>query len=86
MRRSFCDTLRGVGITMIEIPGTGSDQTGGVQLMVFPSIFKGEHINHPKKVSVFTGHHIKVRFNEPSPLQIDGETVKNVLEYAVDLE
>ena len=55
-------------------------------LMVFPSIFKGEHINHPKKVSVFTGHHIKVRFNEPSPLQIDGETVKNVLEYAVDLE
>lgn len=55
-------------------------------LMVFPSIFKGEHINHPKKVSVFTGHHIKVRFNEPSPLQIDGETVKNVLEYSVVFE
>ena len=55
-------------------------------LMIFPSIFKGEHVKHTKQVAVFTGHHIKVRFNEPSPLQIDGETVKNVLEYCVDYE
>ncbi|MBO4326738.1 MAG: diacylglycerol kinase family protein [Clostridia bacterium] len=53
-------------------------------LIVFPSIFKGEHIKHKKKVSVITGHNVTVRFNEPSPLQIDGETVLDVSEYTVN--
>ena len=55
-------------------------------LIIFPSIFKGEHIKHKKKVSVITGHNITVKFNEPSPLQIDGETVLNVSEYSVSFE
>ena len=55
-------------------------------LIIFPSIFKGEHIKHEKKVSVITGHNITVKFNEPSPLQIDGETVLNVSEYSVSFE
>ena len=55
-------------------------------LIIFPSIFKGEHIKHEKKVSVITGHNITVKFNEPSPLQIDGETVRNVSEYSVSFE
>ena len=55
-------------------------------LIIFPSIFKGEHIKHEKKVSVITGHNITVKFNEPSPLQIDGETVLDVSEYAVSFE
>ena len=52
-------------------------------LIIFPSIFKGEHVKHTKKVSVFTGHDITVKFDAPSPLQIDGETVLDVTEYTV---
>ena len=52
-------------------------------LMVFPSIFKGEHVKHTDMVAVLTGKTVTVRFDSPSPLQIDGETVKDVLEYTV---
>ncbi len=52
-------------------------------LMIFPSIFKGEHIKHTGQVSVIKGHDISVTFNEPSPLQIDGETVTGVSGYSV---
>jgi len=50
-------------------------------LMVFPSIFKGEHIKKEKMVKVFTGKEITVEFDRPTALQIDGETVKNVTTY-----
>lgn len=52
-------------------------------LMVFPSIFKGEHVKHHKMVKMFTGKEIEVTFNRPTALQIDGETVLNVLSYKV---
>ncbi len=52
-------------------------------LAVFPSIFQGKHIEHPEMVSTFTGHEITVRFDRPTALQIDGETVLNVTEYKV---
>lgn len=52
-------------------------------LMVFPSIFKGEHIKKEKMVKVFTGKEITVEFDRPTALQIDGETVKNVTTYTV---
>lgn len=52
-------------------------------LMVFPSIFKGEHIKKTKMVKVYEGHEITVVFYKPTALQIDGETVKNVLTYTV---
>ncbi len=52
-------------------------------LMVFPSIFKGEHVRHEKMVSVFTGHEITVAFDRPTALQIDGETVSGVYKYQV---
>lgn len=51
--------------------------------MVFPSIFKGEHIKHKDVVSVYKGHNISVEFDSPHALQIDGETIKNVLSYSV---
>ena len=35
------------------------------------------------KVAVITGHTVTVKFDEPSPLQIDGETVLDVSEYRV---
>ncbi len=50
-------------------------------LTVFPSIFKGGHIKHTGMVEVLTGRQITVEFEEPRPLQIDGETVLNVTSY-----
>lgn len=52
-------------------------------LMIFPSIFKGEHVKYDKQVKIFTGNEIKVEFDRPTALQIDGETIKNVTEYTV---
>lgn len=50
-------------------------------LAAFPAIFKGEHVKHTDMVKVLTGYDIRVKFDKPCPLQIDGETVKNVSEY-----
>ncbi len=52
-------------------------------LMVFPSIFKGEHVKHTGMVEILTGNDITVRFDAPTALQIDGETVTGVTEYSV---
>lgn len=52
-------------------------------LMVFPSIFKGEHIKHTKTVTVLTGREIEVEFDSPRALQIDGETIVGVKKYSV---
>lgn len=50
-------------------------------LMVFPKIFKGEHVNNKKIVAIHTGYDITVEFDEPRPLQIDGETFIGVKSY-----
>ena len=50
-------------------------------LCVFPSIFQGEHIKYTRMVTVLTGHEITVEFDQPAPLQIDGETILDVTEY-----
>lgn len=50
-------------------------------LCVFPSIFKGAHVKHTKQVAVHSGHEITVTFDQPTPLQIDGETILNVTGY-----
>ena len=47
-------------------------------LMVFPSIFKGEHIKKEKVVNILKGKNIEVSFNIPCALQVDGETILNV--------
>ena len=54
-------------------------------LMIFPSIFKGEHIKKKKVVNILHGKDIEVEFNIPCALQIDGETVLNVKSYKVTL-
>lgn len=64
-------------LTNVVMHGSGKLKT----LMVFPSIFKGEHISHKEMVSVNTGKEITVTFDRPCALQIDGETVKNVTSY-----
>lgn len=64
-------------LSLVIFHGAGRLRT----LCIFPSIFKGRHINHKKYVTVHTGTNIKVEFDRPTPLQIDGETVPNVTSY-----
>lgn len=52
-------------------------------LIIFPSIFKGEHVKHKKMVTIIPCSEITVTYEEPRALQIDGETVTNVLTYTV---
>lgn len=52
-------------------------------LMIFPSIFKGEHVKNTKFVTVLEGKEITVKFDAPRPLQVDGETILDVTEYTV---
>lgn len=52
-------------------------------LMIFPSLFKGEHIQKTKNVEILTGKEITVTFDKPCALQIDGETILGVSSYTV---
>lgn len=52
-------------------------------LLVFPSIFKGEHVRHTDVVDVLSGREISVEFDRPTALQIDGETIVGVTSYRV---
>ena len=64
-------------LSLMLFHGSGKLKT----LMIFPSIFKGEHVKSKKFVEVIEGSEITVRFDKPTPLQIDGETILNVTEY-----
>lgn len=57
--------------------GTGKLRT----LMIFPSLFKGEHVKHTKYVDILEGNEITVEFDRPTALQIDGETILGVTAY-----
>lgn len=52
-------------------------------LIMFPSIFKGEHVKYKKYVTVLTGNEITIEFDRPTPLQIDGETMLGITSYSV---
>ena len=51
-------------------------------LMVFPKIFTGDHVKSTKVVALHTGYDVTVEFDEPRPLQIDGETFVGVKSYS----
>lgn len=69
------DRLNGEGkLSVVVMHGSGKLKT----LIVFPEIFKGTHVNHKEMVEVLTGHDITVEFENPTALQIDGETVCGV--------
>ena len=53
-------------------------------LMVFPSIFKGQHVSHKEIIEIKTGHEVTVEFDKPCALQIDGETYSNITKYSVN--
>ncbi len=64
-------------LTTMIFHGTGKIKT----LMIFPSLFKGAHVKHKKNIALMKGQSITVRFDRPTPLQIDGETILDVREY-----
>lgn len=51
-------------------------------LMVFPSIFKAEHVKHSECIDIVRADEVTVKFDKPCALQIDGETILNVTEYS----
>ena len=69
---------KGDKLTCVIWHGSGRVKT----LASFPSIFKGEHVKKDI-VSVYTAKKIKVKFDIPTAMQIDGDTVLNVSEYEV---
>ena len=74
------DRLNGKGmVSTCVFHDTGKLNT----LIIFPSLFKGEHVKHAKKVDVRSGKKITVEFDSPRPLQIDGETILGVTKYSV---
>ena len=54
-------------------------------LKTFPLIFEGKHVEKKDMVTVITGRKVHVRFDIPSAVQIDGETVLDVSEYTAEL-
>lgn len=52
-------------------------------LIVFPSIFKGEHIKHTEMIDIIKGHDVDVTFDRPCAVQVDGETITGVTHYHV---
>lgn len=51
-------------------------------LVIFPSIFKGEHVKHSECIDIVKAGEVTIRFDKPCALQIDGETILNVTEYS----
>lgn len=52
-------------------------------LLAFPGIFRGTHVKHGDLVRIHSGHEIRVEFDRPAPLQIDGETIPTATGYIV---
>ena len=52
-------------------------------LWIFPKIFKGTHVKYTKYLDIKKCHEIKVEFDRPCDLQIDGEPINDVKEYTL---
>ncbi len=48
-------------------------------LLILPSMFKGKHIKHKDIIDVTEGHEITIIYDKPAPMQIDGETILDVI-------
>lgn len=72
------NTERTVSVCLMH--GSGKLKT----LMIFPKIFKGEHVKKVKNVTILSGKTVTVEFDKPCALQIDGETVLGVTSYTVN--
>ena len=64
-------------LSLMVFHGTGKLKT----LIIFPSLFKGEHVKHTKHIAIIEGYNFEVEFDAPCALQIDGETILGVTGY-----
>ena len=48
---------------------------------IFPEIFKGTHLRHEKYIELVKCDEVTVRFDRPCAVQIDGESISDVIEY-----
>lgn len=74
------DRLNNSTVSSMVFYGSGRLRT----LVIFPTIFKGEHVKHTNVIDIFRGKSIIVKFDRPTALQIDGETILGVAEYTVN--
>ena len=68
---------KGNGLTCVIWHGSGKIKT----LATFPKIFEGKHVEKKDIITVIPAKHVKVKFDIPTAMQIDGETVLGVTEY-----
>ena len=54
-------------------------------LCVFPGIFSGQHMKYKNLVTIHTGRVITVEFDQPTSLQVDGETILNATSYTASV-
>ena len=66
-------------LSLMVMSGSGKIPT----LIAFPKIFEGKHVDN-KMTNIFEGKKIKVKFDKPTALQIDGETILGVTEYEAE--
>lgn len=64
-------------ITLVAIHGFNKLQI----MMAFPTLFTGKHTKYTKNIHFIEGYDIKVEFDRPSPLQIDGEAIEGVTSF-----
>lgn len=67
------------GLTCVVWHGSGKIKT----LATFPKMFEGKHVEKKDIITVIPAKKIKVKFDIPMAMQIDGDTVLNVTEYEV---
>ena len=92
----FAPTMKGRyyggGINMTPSQGRKGDKVSVavihkafnfVLLPILPTAFKGEHVKYKKFVAIMEGKDITVKFDMPTSLQVDGETILDVEEYSV---
>lgn len=67
-------------LSVMVMSGSGKLPT----LIAFPKIFEGKHVEK-KMTTVLEGKKIKVEFDSPTALQVDGETILGVTEYEAEV-
>ena len=55
-------------------------------LTLFPSIFKGKHIKYKKYIDLIKCESIRVKYDRPCSLQMDGEPLRRITEYSATIK
>lgn len=50
---------------------------------MFPKVFQGKHGRFKKRICFLEGNKIRVTYERPASMQMDGETIREVREYTV---